>query len=38
MIKYYLNDDSKYTGIIKRSSIGIGATIEMRIRLYFYTI
>ncbi len=24
MIKYYLNDDSKYTGIIKRSSIGIG--------------
>ncbi|MBP8033911.1 MAG: PorP/SprF family type IX secretion system membrane protein [Bacteroidia bacterium] len=25
MIKYYLNDDSKYTGIIKRSSIGIGA-------------
>ncbi len=24
MVKYYLNDDSKYTGIIKRSSIGIG--------------
>jgi len=24
MFKYYINDDSKYTGIIKRSSIGIG--------------
>jgi type IX secretion system PorP/SprF family membrane protein len=25
MIKYYINDNSKYTGIKKRSSIGIGA-------------
>jgi type IX secretion system PorP/SprF family membrane protein len=25
MIKYFIKDDSKYTGIIKRSSIGIGA-------------
>jgi type IX secretion system PorP/SprF family membrane protein len=25
MIKYYLKDDSKYTGYIKRSSIGLGA-------------
>lgn len=25
MIKYYIKDDSKYTGFLKRSSIGIGA-------------
>lgn len=25
MVKYFVKDDSKYTGIIKRSSIGIGA-------------
>ena len=25
MVKYYIKDDSKYTGILKRSSIGIGA-------------
>lgn len=25
MIKYYINDNSKYTGIKKRSSIGLGA-------------
>ena len=24
MFKYYINDDSKYTGIIKRSSVGLG--------------
>lgn len=25
MVKYYIKDDSKYTGFLKRSSIGIGA-------------
>lgn len=25
MFKYYIKDDSKYTGFLKRSSIGIGA-------------
>jgi len=25
MMKYYIKDDSKYTGILKRSSIGLGA-------------
>jgi type IX secretion system PorP/SprF family membrane protein len=24
MVKYYINDDSKYTGFIKRSSVGLG--------------
>jgi type IX secretion system PorP/SprF family membrane protein len=30
MIKYYLKDDSKYTGYVKRSSIGFGASYRYK--------
>ena len=30
MVKYYMKDDSKYTGIIKRTSVGIGVSYRVR--------
>jgi hypothetical protein len=30
MVKYYLKNDSKYTGYIKRSSIGLGASYRYK--------
>ena len=30
MIKYYLKDDSKYTGYIKRSSVGLGVNYRYK--------
>lgn len=30
MVKYYIKDDSKYTGIIKRSSVGLGISYRFK--------
>lgn len=30
MVKYYMKDDSKYTGIIKRTSVGIGVSYRVK--------